>query len=85
MNGEDNRVTCQGCGRSVVPRLWHYGGGKFTYLTTQHMCPFCGVVMYETGGGVRRGCLQALALFSIVFVTLCLLLLLSQLVIKFNR
>jgi hypothetical protein len=49
------------------------------------MCPFCGVVMYETGGGVRRGCLQALALFSVVFVALCLLLLLSQLVIKFNR
>jgi hypothetical protein len=54
-------------------------------MTTQHMCPFCGGVMYETGGGVRRGCRQALVLFSVVFVALCLLLLLSQLVIKFNR
>lgn len=78
-------VVCASCQREAVPRLWHYGGGKFTYMTTQHMCPYCGVVMYETGGGVRRGCLQALVLSFVVFVALCLLLLLSQLVIKFNR
>ena len=78
-------VACPGCQREVVPRLWHYGGGTFTYMTTQHMCPYCGVVMYETGGGVRHGCIQALVLSFVVFVALCLLLLLSQMVIKFNR
>jgi hypothetical protein len=78
-------VVCPSCQREVVPRLWHYGGRTFTYMTTQHMCPYCGVVMYETGGGIHRGCRQALVFFSVVFVALCLLLLLSQLVIKFNR
>ena len=68
MNGEDSRVTCQGCGRPVVPRLWHYGGGRLTYMTTQHLCPFCGVVMYETGGGVRRGCWMLLAIIGLLFV-----------------
>lgn len=78
-------IVCPDCRREVVPRLWHYGGGTVTYMTTQHMCPFCGVVMYETGGGIRKGCHQAVVLFSLVFVALCLLLLLSQLVIDFNR
>lgn len=68
MNGEDSRVTCRGCGRPVVPRLWHYGGGRLTYMTTQHLCPFCGVVMYETGGGVRRGCWMLLAIIGLLLV-----------------
>jgi hypothetical protein len=78
-------IVCPSCQREVVPRLWHYGGGTLTYMTTQHMCPYCGVVMYETGGNVRQGCRQTLMLFTLVFVALCLLLLLGQLVIKFNR
>jgi hypothetical protein len=24
-------------------------------MRTQHLCPFCGVVMYESGGGIRWG------------------------------
>jgi hypothetical protein len=78
-------VVCPGCQREVMPRLWHYDCGSLTYMKTQHLCPFCGVVMYETGGGVRRGFRQALVVFSIIFAALCVLLLLSQLVIKFNR
>jgi ribosomal protein S27E len=47
-------IKCNSCSANVVPRLLHYGGGLFTYLKTQHMCAICGVVMYETGGGIRR-------------------------------
>lgn len=46
-------VKCGSCSGNVVPRLWHYGGGIASYMKTQHMCPLCGVVMYETGGGIR--------------------------------
>ncbi|MBV9925641.1 MAG: hypothetical protein JOZ96_11540 [Acidobacteria bacterium] len=37
-------------------------------MKTQHLCPFCGVVMYETGGGVRRGCWMLLAVIGLLFV-----------------
>lgn len=60
-------LACPRCGREVVPRLWHYGGGRLTYMKIQHLCPFCGVVMYETGGGVRRGCWVLLAIFGLLF------------------
>ncbi len=46
-------IRCSGCSRDVVPRLWHYSplfGGYIRYMITQHICPLCGVVMYETGG-----------------------------------
>jgi len=45
-------VTC-GCGAKVIPRLWHVYGNLFFNTLTQHICPICGVVMYETGGGFR--------------------------------
>lgn len=50
----------------MVPRLWHYGGGALTYTKVQHLCAFCGVVMYETGGGVRWGCLMPLILLPLL-------------------
>lgn len=45
-------IECAHCNRQCVPRLWHYRPflGALRYLKTQHMCPFCGSVMYETGG-----------------------------------
>ena len=47
-------IKCPGCSRNVVPRLHHYRPflGSYRYVKTQHLCPFCGVAMYETGGGV---------------------------------
>lgn len=45
-------VTC-GCGAKVIPRLWYVYGNVFSHTLTQHICPICGVVMYETGGGFR--------------------------------
>lgn len=68
MSAADERIKCPTCARQVVPRLWHYGGGRLTYMKTQHLCPFCGGVMYETGGGVRRGCWMLLAVFGLLFV-----------------
>lgn len=84
MNGAD-RITCNGCGREVVPRLWHYGGGRLTYMKTQHLCPFCGVVMYETGGGMQRGCREALLIFALLFIALFVLILFLQLRRDFSR
>jgi hypothetical protein len=66
----DDLITCSGCGRQVVPRLWHYGGGTFAYMRTQHLCPFCGAVMYETGGGVKWGCLAPVLLLIFVLAVL---------------
>lgn len=52
-------IECPGCKRAVVPRLWFTGGDYMSYIKTQHVCPFCGVVMYETGGGYKRGAVIA--------------------------
>ena len=47
-------VKCPECGRAVVPRLLFTGGrSPITYRKAQHICPFCGVIMYKTGGGVN--------------------------------
>ncbi len=51
----DDLIACPRCARRTVPRLWHYGGGTFSYMRTQRLCPFCGVEMYESGGGIRWG------------------------------
>ena len=68
-------IRCPHCGRAVVPRLWLTGGDFLTYKLTQHLCPFCGVVMYETGGTYKRGpviitvvimCLMLLVLLAVV-------------------
>lgn len=59
-------IQCPHCGRAVVPRLWLTGGDFLTYMRTQHLCPYCGVVMYETGGTYKRGPLVVTA------VALCL-------------
>ena len=55
-------ITCNSCNRKVVPRLWHYRlwtdrllANRFfnvEYMKTQHICPLCGVIMFETGGGM---------------------------------
>ena len=45
-------VNCEKCNNNVVPRLWHEDMNSFTsYRRNQHICPICGVTMYETGGG----------------------------------
>lgn len=53
----DDRVQCDKCGKRCVPRLWHNrGGSDWISLmfndSIEHICPFCGVLMYTSGGGV---------------------------------
>lgn len=42
---------------------------KLSHMVTQHLCPFCGAVMYETGGEPRWGCIIAI-LIAILLLTL---------------
>ena len=53
------KVPCQFCGKSCIPKLWHYAPLfsslstiPVRYMKTQHLCPYCGGVMYESGGGL---------------------------------
>jgi hypothetical protein len=45
-------VKCSRCGKHSIPRLWHVRPflGSLRYMKIQHLCPFCGVCMYESGG-----------------------------------
>jgi len=47
-----DKIECPHCRRQCVPKLWHYrpAFGALRYMATQHLCPFCGGVMYQTGG-----------------------------------
>ena len=52
-----DKVECSQCGQNCVPRLWNYKPAlsdfwiiNLRYLKSQHLCPFCGVCMYESGG-----------------------------------
>ena len=47
-----DNVQCSSCGKRSVPRLWHVRPflSRLRYMQTQHLCPFCGTCMYETGG-----------------------------------
>ena len=40
-------ITCANCSRNIVPRLWHFTNLGVT--RTQHLCPFCGKVLFVTG------------------------------------
>lgn len=62
----DENIKCPGCKRAVVPRLWFTGGDYMSYIKTQHVCPYCGVVMYETGGGYKRAAVIATALAAVL-------------------
>lgn len=47
-----DQIECSHCHRQCIPKLWHYrpAFGGLRYMATQHICPFCGGVMYQTGG-----------------------------------
>lgn len=71
---EDERIECPNCRREVVPRLWLTGGDFLTYKTTQHLCPYCGVVMYETGGTYKRKQTIIAAVFVCALIIISLIL-----------
>lgn len=53
-----DKIECDSCGKNVVPKLWYYEPAlsrffiALRYTKIQHLCSFCGVCMYETGGQV---------------------------------
>lgn len=49
------------------------------------MCPFCGVVLYETGGGVRWGPVLIILLFLFPFIIPTLVALVRELTKEFSR
>lgn len=68
-----DHIQCSSCNRQVIPRLWHYSPilGRFRYLKTQHLCPFCGVEMYTTGGSINFvGKIVLVLLFLLTFSTI---------------
>jgi predicted RNA-binding Zn-ribbon protein involved in translation (DUF1610 family) len=65
----EDHIACPRCGRAIVPRLNFYDGTPVTYNRVQHVCPLCGAVAFESGGGVRWGMLIAL----LVMVGACVL------------
>jgi hypothetical protein len=62
-------IECPRCGRSIVPRLNVYDESRVTFGRVQHLCPLCGAVAFESGGGVRWGVVAAL----VVTIVTCLL------------
>jgi ribosomal protein S27E len=50
-----DRIECQNCGRAVVPQLWVDTRNRLEHPRFVRLCPFCGIVMSESGGGMDRG------------------------------
>jgi hypothetical protein len=49
----EDHIQCPHCARAIVPRLNFYDGTPVTFNRVQHICPFCGTVLFESGGGIR--------------------------------
>ncbi len=49
----DDRIPCRSCSKQIVPRLVRDEGNLFVRASNEHVCPFCGTVLYETGGGLN--------------------------------
>lgn len=62
-------IQCRHCQRHSVPHLWHYRPffAAFRYMKIQHICRFCGVVMYESGGGPTLLGKCLLGVFTLIF------------------
>ncbi|WP_139309808.1 hypothetical protein [Teredinibacter haidensis] len=60
----DERIDCNSCGKKCTPRLWHLKGGFFRRKRIQHLCPYCGAVMYQSGGGIGLGVIGIGVLFA---------------------
>ena len=49
---KSGKVKCTGCSNEITPRLWHQHVGSWIFeRKSEHICPVCGITMYETGGG----------------------------------
>ena len=64
-----DHIECPQCHKKGTPNLWHFRPfllGKLRYMKTQHICRFCGVSMYETGGKINP--LGWIALFFVGYL-----------------
>lgn len=69
----NDRVKCVGCGREMVPQLMVDHRDRFYRPRLMHLCPFCGAILHESGGGVDKGMLAlviGVCLFSLFFFVL---------------
>jgi hypothetical protein len=73
----EDYIKCPHCERAVIPRLLFSGGDYMSYMTTQHICPFCGIVMYKTGGGYKRRAVIA-TVVAVILILLALIIFLSH-------
>lgn len=67
----ENHVQCPNCHQSIVPQLWVDARNSLEHPRVVHLCPFCGVTLRETGGGLDRRMLA----FIIGTICLCIFLL----------
>lgn len=65
----NDRIQCHNCNHAVVPQLWVDARNGLEHPRVKHLCPFCGITLKETGGGMNR---QMLA-FIIGTILLCVL------------
>jgi ribosomal protein S27E len=65
-----DRIQCPNCQRAVVPQLWVDDRNRLEYPKVIHLCPFCGIALKESGGGIDRRMLA----FIIGIISLCILL-----------
>lgn len=65
----EDRIQCPNCRHAVVPQLWVDTRNGLEHPRVIHLCPFCGITLKETGGGMNR---QMLALI-IGSIFLCVL------------
>lgn len=72
-------VECPGCRRAVVPRLLFVNERNVVaYRKTQHICPYCGAIMYQTGGGVNWANLVVILLAVAAFALIILAAVMTQ-------
>lgn len=70
----EDSIQCVNCGRAVVPQILVDTRNKMHHPIVMHLCPFCGVVLRESGGQIDRGILAILigsiCLSAIIFIFL---------------
>jgi hypothetical protein len=72
----EDRMECPSCHRGVVPQLWVDSRDRLEHPRVVHLCPFCGVTLRKSGGGINKQMLAfiiaSIGLFVLIFVLLLL-------------
>lgn len=65
----EEQIRCPQCGRHITPHLSHVSK-TLSHPLIRHICPFCGAVINESGGGPRWGCIIAVILAIVIPILL---------------